>query len=153
MGAAGFNAVAAKLPIEFIAPLHFGYLEDYFTVRKAAVGHARSSASPTSRGGRSALNTRGAAVEWMLDQVLRRDGLTIKDVQVKIMPFPDMVPALESGAIDAGILTEPFPTLAEDKGVGVRPLPASGRRQGDPDHRGVLERRVGQGATPTSPTR
>jgi NitT/TauT family transport system substrate-binding protein len=68
------------------------------------------------------LNTRGAAVEWMLDQVLRRDGLTIKDVQVKIMPFPDMVPALESGAIDAGILTEPFPTLAEDKGVGVRPL-------------------------------
>jgi NitT/TauT family transport system substrate-binding protein len=39
------------------------------------------------------------------------------------MPFPDMVPALESGAIDAGILTEPFPTLAEDKGVAVRPLP------------------------------
>ena len=48
----------------------------------------------------------------MLDQVLRRDGLTIKDVQVKIMPFPDMVPALESGAVDAAILTEPFPTLA-----------------------------------------
>jgi NitT/TauT family transport system substrate-binding protein len=58
----------------------------------------------------------------MLDQVLRREGLTIKDVQVKIMPFPDMVPALESGAVDAGIITEPFPTLAEEKGVGVRPL-------------------------------
>jgi hypothetical protein len=35
----------------------------------------------------------------MLDQVLRRDGITIKDVQVKIMP-----------------------TLAEDKGVALRPL-------------------------------
>lgn len=54
--------------------------------------------------------------------MLRRDGITIKDVQIKIMPFPDMVPALESGAVDAGIITEPFPTLAEDKGVAVRPL-------------------------------
>jgi ABC-type nitrate/sulfonate/bicarbonate transport system substrate-binding protein len=121
MGAAGFNAVAGKLPIEFIAPLHFGYLEDYFTVRKALWGGEVKRIADL-KGRPVGLNTRGAAVEWMLDQVLRRDGLTIKDVQVKIMPFPDMVPALESGAIDAGILTEPFPTLAEDRGVGVRPL-------------------------------
>jgi NitT/TauT family transport system substrate-binding protein len=122
MGAAGFNAVAAKLPIEFIAPLHFGYIEDYFTVRKALWGGEVKRIADL-KGRTVGLNTRGAAVEWMLDQALRRDGLTIKDVQVKIMPFPDMVPALESGAIDAGILTEPFPTLAEEKGVGVRPLP------------------------------
>jgi NitT/TauT family transport system substrate-binding protein len=121
MGAAGFNAVAARLPVEFVAPLHMGYVEDYFTVRKAAWGSQIRRVADL-KGRPVGLNTRGAAVEWMLDQALRRDGLTIKDVQVKIMPFPDMVPALESGAIDAGILTEPFPTLAEDKGVGVRPL-------------------------------
>lgn len=121
MGAAGFNAVAGKLPIEFIAPLHFGFVEDYFTVRKAAWG-SQVKRIADLKGRPVALNTRGAAVEWMLDQVLRRDGLTIKDVQVKIMPFPDMVPALESGAVDAAILTEPFPTLAEDKGVALRPL-------------------------------
>ena len=34
-----------------------------------------------------------------------------------------MVPALETGAVEAAILTEPFPTLAEEKGVAVRPLP------------------------------
>jgi len=122
MGAAGFNAVAAKLPIEFVAPLHMGYLEDYFTVRKAVWGSEVKRIADL-KGRPVALNTKGAAVEWMLDQVLRRDGLTIKDVQIKIMPFPDMVPALESGAVDAAILTEPFPTIAEDKGVGVRPLP------------------------------
>jgi NitT/TauT family transport system substrate-binding protein len=105
-----------------VAPLHFGYIEDYFTVRKAVWG-SQVKRIADLKGRTVGLNTRGAAVEWMLDQALRRDGLTIKDVQVKIMPFPDMVPALESGAIDAGILTEPFPTLAEDKGVGVRPLP------------------------------
>jgi NitT/TauT family transport system substrate-binding protein len=122
MGAAGFNAAAAKLPIEFIAPLHMGFLEDYFTVRKAVWGTEVKRVADL-KGRAVALNTRGAAVEWVLDQVLRRDGLTIKDVQVKIMPFPDMVPALESGAIDACILTEPFPTMAEEKGVAVRPFP------------------------------
>jgi NitT/TauT family transport system substrate-binding protein len=128
MGAAGFNAVAAKLPIEFVAPLHMGYLEDYFTVRKAVWGSEVKRIADL-KGRPVALNTRGAAVEWMLDQVLRRDGLTIKDVQVKLMPFPDMVPALESGAVDAAILTEPFPTLAEEKGIAVRPLtrPAGAR--------------------------
>lgn len=36
MGAASFNAVASALPVEFVAPLHSGFVEDYFTVRKAS---------------------------------------------------------------------------------------------------------------------
>lgn len=131
MGAAGFNAVAADLPVEFVAPLHLGYLEDYFTVRKALWGNEVKRIADL-KGRTVALNIRGAAVEWMLDQVLRRDGITIKDVTVRIMPFPDMVPALESGAVDAGILSEPFPTLAEDKGVGVRPLQRPAGAQATP---------------------
>lgn len=121
MGAAGFNAVVSGLPVEYVAPLHSGYVEDYFVVRKAVWGKEVKRVADL-KGRAVALNIRGAAVEWMLDQVLRRDGLTIKDVQVKLMPFPDMVPALESGAVDAAILSEPFPTLAEDKGIALRPL-------------------------------
>ena len=121
MGAAGFNAVVSGLPVEYIAPLHSGYVEDYFVVRKALWGKEVKRIADL-KGRTVALNVRGAAVEWMLDLALRRDGLTIKDVQVKLMPFPDMVPALESGAVDAAILSEPFPTLAEEKGVAVRPL-------------------------------
>ena len=121
MGAAGFNAVVSGLPVEYVAPLHSGYVEDYFVVRKALWGKEVKRIADL-KGRAVALNIRGAAVEWMLDLALRRDGLTIKDVQVKLMPFPDMVPALESGAVDAAILSEPFPTLAEEKGVAVRPL-------------------------------
>jgi NitT/TauT family transport system substrate-binding protein len=121
MGAAGFNAVVSGLPVEYVAPLHAGYVEDYFVVRKDLWGKDVKRIADL-KGRTVALNIRGAAVEWMLDMALRRDGLTIKDVQVKLMPFPDMVPALESGAVDAAILSEPFPTLAEDKGVAVRPL-------------------------------
>ncbi len=121
MGAAGFNAVVSGLPVEYIAPLHSGYVEDYFVVRKAVWGKEVKRIADL-KGRTVALNVRGAAVEWMLDLALRRDGLTIKDVQVKLMPFPDMVPALESGAAEAAILSEPFPTLAEEKGIAVRPL-------------------------------
>jgi NitT/TauT family transport system substrate-binding protein len=121
MGAAGFNAVVSGLPVEYIAPLHSGYVEDYFVVRKA-LWRKEVKRIADLKGRAVALNVRGAAVEWILDLALRRDGLTIKDVQVKLMPFPDMVPALESGAVDAAILSEPFPTLAEEKGIAVRPL-------------------------------
>jgi len=122
MGAAGFNAVASALPVEFVAPLHSGYVEDYFTVRKAS-WEKEIKRIGDLKGKPVALNVRGAAVEWMLDQALKKDGLTLRDVQIKIMPFPDMVPALESGAVEAAILTEPFPTLAEERGIAVRPLP------------------------------
>jgi len=122
MGAAGFNAVAAALPVEFVAPLHSGYIEDYFTVRRAS-WEKEIKRIGDLKGKPVGLNVRGAAVEWMLDQALKRDGLGLKDVQIKIMPFPDMVPALETGAIEAAILTEPFPTLAEERGVALRPLP------------------------------
>jgi ABC-type nitrate/sulfonate/bicarbonate transport system substrate-binding protein len=121
MGAASFNAVASALPVEFVAPLHSGYVEDYFTVRKASWEKDIKRIGDL-KGKPIALNVRGAAVEWMLDQALRKDGLTLRDVQLKIMPFPDMVPALESGAVEAAILTEPFPTMAEERGIGVRPL-------------------------------
>jgi NitT/TauT family transport system substrate-binding protein len=121
MGAASFNAVASALPVEFVAPLHSGYVEDYFIVRKAS-WEKEIKRIGDLKGKPVALNVRGAAVEWMLDQALRKDGLTLRDVQLKIMPFPDMVPALESGAVEAAILTEPFPTMAEERGIGVRPL-------------------------------
>src|SRR5256712_2806932 len=128
MGAAGFNAVASALPVEFVAPLHSGYVEDYFTVRKAS-WEKEIKRIGDLKGKPVALNVRGAAVEWMLDQVLKKDGLTLRDVQIKIMPFPDMVPALESGAVEAAILTETFPTLGEARRIDVRALPATARDQ------------------------
>lgn len=122
MGAAGFNAVASNLPVEFVAPQHSGFLADYFTVRKATWGKEIKRIADL-KGKPIALNIRGAAVEWMLEEALKTDGLTLRDVTIKLMPFPDMVPALESGAVEAGIVSEPFPTLAEERGVAVRPLP------------------------------
>src|SRR6185369_4130978 len=64
MGAAGFNAVVSGLPVEYIAPLHSGYVEDYFVVRKAVWGKEVKRIADL-KGRAVALNVRGAAVEWI----------------------------------------------------------------------------------------
>ena len=62
MGAAGFNAVVSGLPVEYVAPLHSGYVEDYFVVRKALWGKEVKRIADL-KGRAVALNIRGAAVE------------------------------------------------------------------------------------------
>ena len=47
LGAAGFNAIHGKLPVAFVAPMHFSYSEDYFMVRKARSTAGGSRPWPT----------------------------------------------------------------------------------------------------------
>lgn len=124
LGAAGFNATHGKLPVAFVAPLHFGYPEDYFVVRKAEIDAGRFKTPADLKGKPCAVNAKGVATEWMLDQMLRPSGIGINDVDLKTLAFPEMVAALENGAIHCGIVTEPFATQAEAKGIGVRPYHA-----------------------------
>jgi ABC-type nitrate/sulfonate/bicarbonate transport system substrate-binding protein len=52
-----------------------------------------------------------------LAQALAKGGLTIKDVQVTTVAFPQVAAALESGSLDAAILSEPLTTINMDKGL------------------------------------
>jgi NitT/TauT family transport system substrate-binding protein len=47
-------------------------------------------------------------------------GFTEADIDLKLLPFPDATVAMGNGAIDAGILTEPFVAQLVRSGVGVR---------------------------------
>jgi NitT/TauT family transport system substrate-binding protein len=51
---------------------------------------------------------------------VERGGLTLKDVEVVDLAFPEMVTALAKGAIDAALMIEPFVTTALDQGSAVR---------------------------------
>jgi NitT/TauT family transport system substrate-binding protein len=124
MGAAAFNAAHQKLPVSFVAPMHFSYNEDYLVVRKAEIDAGRFKTVADLRGKPCAVNAKGVATEWVLDEVLKPGGLRIDDIDLKTLPFPEMLPALDNGAIHCGIVTEPFATQAEEKGIGVRPLKA-----------------------------
>jgi NitT/TauT family transport system substrate-binding protein len=124
LGAAGFNAAHQKLPVAFVAPMHYAYNEDYLVVRKAEIDAGRFKNVADLRGKPCAINAKGVATEWVLDEVLQTGGLRIDNVDIKTLPFPEMLPALDNGAIHCGIITEPFATQAEEKGIGVRPLKA-----------------------------
>jgi NitT/TauT family transport system substrate-binding protein len=124
LGAAAFNAANQKLPVAFIAPMHFAYVEDYLVVRKAEIDAGRFKSVGDLRGKACAINAKGVATEWVLDEVLKTGGIRIDNIDVKTLPFPEMLPALDNGAIQCGIVTEPFATQAEEKNIGVRPLKA-----------------------------
>ncbi|HXV82500.1 MAG TPA: ABC transporter substrate-binding protein [Candidatus Binatia bacterium] len=124
LGAAAFNAAHQKLPVAFVAPMHYAHTEDYLVIRKVEIDAGRFKTVADLRGKPCAVNAKGVATEWVLDEVLQTGGLRIDNVDVKTLRFPEMVPALDNGAIHCGIVTEPFATQAEEKGIGVRPLKA-----------------------------
>lgn len=51
---------------------------------------------------------------------LRAYGLTLDDVETQSLPFPDMLPALANGAVDAAAMAEPFILRGERQGVAAK---------------------------------
>src|SRR5262245_43857651 len=146
MGAAGFNAVASSLPVEFVAPLHLGYAEDYFTVRKAS-WEKEVKRIADLKGKPVALNVRGAAVEWML----RPGSQEGRANSARCTGQDHAVPRHGAGARDRrGRGCHPDRAVS-DPGRGARggptaPTPAGGG-EGHADHRHLLEQGMGhQGA-------
>jgi len=69
------------------------------------------------RGRPIAISTRGSALEVILDKALARGGLTLNDVDIKTLPYPEMLPALANRSVDAAIQLEPFVAQGVGKGV------------------------------------
>ncbi|HLH25152.1 MAG TPA: ABC transporter substrate-binding protein [Chloroflexota bacterium] len=69
------------------------------------------------RGRPIAISTRGSALEVILDKALHRGGLTLNDVDVRTLGYPDMLPALANHQVDAAIELEPFVAQGAAKGV------------------------------------
>lgn len=112
-----FNAIARGLKFKVVAPMH----QERPPVATPLVISARRAGEINSvadlKGGTIGINANGAAIEYWVAQALARDGLKISDVQLKAMPFPSMPAALENGALDAAVITEPLVTINKDKGL------------------------------------
>src|SRR4029450_2306663 len=81
LGAAAFNAAQQKLPVAFVAPMHFAYTEDYLVVRKAEIDAGRFKTVADLRGKACAINAKGVATEWVLDEGWKRCGLKTRQSQ------------------------------------------------------------------------
>lgn len=126
IGSAAYNAVAEGLPVRYVAPMHAGYIEDYFIISSQLAGSTEEAATVAEdmsqyAGESFAANAPGVVTEALLGFALERTGLSIDEIDLQYIPFPDQVPALANGGIAGGILSEPFPTQAEENGSGYRP--------------------------------
>ena len=70
------------------------------------------------KGRKIAINGKGVIIEYALAKARATGNLTPDDVDVQIMPFPDMLAALTTGAIDAGVILQPTGAQAMAKGIG-----------------------------------
>ena len=62
--------------------------------------------------------TSGATID--LSRSLLNAGLNDADINLVLLSYPDQVPALANGAIDAGLNAEPFVAVAAQQGLAVR---------------------------------
>ena len=89
-------------------------------VRGAAVEAGELRGVPDLRGRRAAIASISIGVISDVRAYLAQGGLTLSDLTLEQMAFPDMLPALSNGSVDAAIVVEPFLTLVQQTGVGTR---------------------------------
>lgn len=115
-----YNAVNGGVQMRIVADkgtITAGHGYEAVIVRKALADKVKSAKD--FKGLKVSIAARDIVPEYSLDQFLRTGGLTIKDIEVVPLAFPDMVPAMASGAIDVAVPTEPTATRILDAGTGV----------------------------------
>ena len=113
-----FNAFARGLPVKIVGPRARdidGNSVDVLMVRSDLKDQVRRVAD--LKGKKIAINASGSALTYMLGRILESDGLTLKDVDVVYMPWPDMGTAFSTKAIDAGTIVDPFTAQFQEKGL------------------------------------
>lgn len=123
VGPAYWNGVSQGLPLTIIAPGHSegSPVASPLMISKKACEEGTIKSVADLKGKKVSVNAPGATELW-LEKALETGGLTIKDVDLQYLTFPDAVTALDSGALDAAIVGEPVATQAEQNGLAVRLL-------------------------------
>jgi NitT/TauT family transport system substrate-binding protein len=121
LGPAFWNGAAQDLPIKIIAPGHAegDPVATPLMISKKACEDGTITSVADLKGKQVSVNARGATEYW-LNAALSTGGLTIDDIDLQVLPFPDAVAALESGAVDAAMVGEPLATQAEQDGIAIR---------------------------------
>jgi NitT/TauT family transport system substrate-binding protein len=120
VGAAFWNAVDADLPLKIIAPGHEegNPVTTPLMTSTEAFDEGRVTSVADLEGKKVSVNAPGATEYW-LDAALGTADLTIADVDLQYLTFPDAIAALDSGALDAAIIGEPLATQAVQQGIAV----------------------------------
>ena len=114
-----FNAVARGVGAKIVADKSTsapGQSTGALMVRKDLIASGKYKTPADLRGAKLALPAAGTGTSTSLDLYFRKFGLSLKDMDLVYLSFPQTAAALANGAIDAGFLTEPSVTSVISKG-------------------------------------
>jgi NitT/TauT family transport system substrate-binding protein len=124
VGPAFWNAIQLGLPLKVVAPGHQegSPVATPLMISKANCESGAITSVADLKGKKVSVNARGATEYW-LAQALATEGLTLDDIDLQTLPFPDAIVALETGAVDAAMIGEPLASKAEADGIAIRLVP------------------------------
>jgi len=117
------NALGRGIPMKIVADKGreaSGFAFQSVLVRRELLESGAVRTVADLRGRRVALPALGNPLEASFGAGLAQGGLSIDDVQVELLAFPDIVPALANGSVDVGLVLEPVATEAVRRDAGVR---------------------------------
>lgn len=116
-GAPLWNAAYQGLGFKIVAPLHTERppLSTPLVISAKRTGEIKTIVD--LKGKTIAINNTGSAIEYWVYAALKKGGLRMDEVNISAMPFPQMPAALDAGAIDAAVITDPLATLAVQQGT------------------------------------
>jgi NitT/TauT family transport system substrate-binding protein len=112
-----FNALEKNLPLTIVTDRVTTPIHHKFLLRKDLAGEIKNVAQ--LKGRTIASNAQGAVTTYEIGKLLETAGLTMKDVEIKILPFTQMGVAFANKAIDAAMLISPWNVRAIDEGFAV----------------------------------
>jgi NitT/TauT family transport system substrate-binding protein len=112
-----FNALEKNLPITMLADRVSTPIGHNLMLRPDLEDAVKSFKD--LRGKVIASNGQGSVSTYEIGKMLEREGLTIADVDLKILPFTQMGLAFKNKAIDAAIVIPPFVWQLEEQGLAV----------------------------------
>ncbi len=127
---ATLNALARGVPLKAVldtGSFRPGVQYQAIVVRKELYDQGRGHELTDMRGMSIAITPPGKATTsaCALANGLQRVGMTLDDLNIQPLTFPDMVPALANGAVDSALMSEPFKTRALRQGTIVSTVPTS----------------------------
>jgi NitT/TauT family transport system substrate-binding protein len=118
------NAVQRGVDVKMVGSLSSyeeGFNSGYLMVRKDLADSGAIRDWPDLRGRSIAIPPgRPTVGDYTVARGLAYADLKLADVNIVELPFPDMIPAFGNGSIDAAHTSEPFSTLAADRGVAAK---------------------------------
>ncbi|HLG70172.1 MAG TPA: ABC transporter substrate-binding protein [Chloroflexota bacterium] len=115
-----FNAMSRDVQLFIVAdkgstPPGYGF--QGFVVRKDLVDSGKFKSPADLKGWKIATPQRGQSGEVSMSEILKQGGLTVNDVDLTVLPFPDHAAAYANNNIDAGSYIEPYITDGVAKGL------------------------------------